>query len=159
MRQRVKLFILVGIVVLALLWYLLSPLFLNKNVSEMFPLAPSLENDSSGAALDLVRAGTFVDADSFHETSGNVFIVQNGDGTHVRFENFVTTNGPDLRVYLAKDLKAQNYVSLGDLKGNLGNQNYVVSEDIEVEEYPYVLIWCEAFSTLFGYASLDDVEE
>ena len=102
-------------------------------------------------------SGNFIDAgDGFHMASGQVRILQIPDGTQIlRFENLDVTNGPDLYVYLATDTTAKDYVSLGRLKGNIGNQNYQIPENIDFEKYNTVLIWCQAFSTLFGSSKLN----
>ena len=96
--------------------------------------------------------GTLIDAgDGFHMASGQVKVLQITDGTQIlRFENLDVTNGPDLYVYLATDTTAKDFISLGRLKGNMGNQNYPIPENIDFEKYNTVLIWCQAFSTLFG---------
>ena len=57
-------------------------------------------------------------------------------------EDFRATNGPDLVVYLAKhpaprvadDVTGGGFVSLGKLKGNVGNQNYDVPPDVDITE-------------------------
>ncbi len=69
--------------------------------------------------------GNLIDAgDGFHMASGQVKVLQIPDGTQIlRFENLDVTNGPDLYVYLATDTTAKDFVSLGRLKGNMGNQN------------------------------------
>jgi hypothetical protein len=63
-------------------------------------------------------------------------------------------NGPDLYVYLATNTTAKDFVSLGRLKDNIGNQNYPIRENKDFEKYNTVLIWCQAFSTLFGSSKL-----
>ena len=100
--------------------------------------------------------GNLIDAgDGFHMASGQVKVLQIPDGTQIlRFENLDVTNGPDLYVYLATDTTAKDFVSLGRLKGNMGNQNYPIPENIDFEKYNTVLIWCQAFSTLFGSSKL-----
>jgi len=45
-------------------------------------------------------------------------------------------------------------VNLGRLKGNIGNQNYEIPTGTDLSKYNTVLIWCKAFSTLFGSAKL-----
>ena len=94
-----------------------------------------------------------------------------GDGTHnaegiareinlengkqfIRLENFKVTNGPDLYVYLATDKSTSDFVDLGKLKANNGNQNYEVPEGTDLTKYDTVLIWCKSFSVLFGSADL-----
>ncbi|HKQ22539.1 MAG TPA: DM13 domain-containing protein, partial [Nitrososphaeraceae archaeon] len=44
--------------------------------------------------------------------------------------------------------------NLGRLKGNIGNQNYEIPIGTDLSKYNTVLIWCKAFSTLFGSAQL-----
>ena len=36
----------------------------------------------------------------------------------------------------------------------MGNQNYPIPENTDLEKYNTVLIWCQAFSTLFGSSKL-----
>lgn len=116
----------------------------------------------SGAPV-VVAQGQFVDADAVHKGSGTATLYRVPDGRHViRFENFRTTNGPALAVYLAKhssptraaDVSDGGYVSLGKLKGNVGNQNYDIPENVDISEYGSVVIWCELFGVLFSPASL-----
>ena len=101
-------------------------------------------------------AGILIDAgDGFHMASGQVKVLQVPDGAQLlRFENLDVTNGPDLYVYLSTDTTADDFVSLGRLKGNMGNQNYHIPENTDLEKYNTVLIWCQAFSTLFGSSKL-----
>jgi Electron transfer DM13 len=100
--------------------------------------------------------GNLIDAsDGFHMASGQVKVLQVLDGSQVlRFENLDVTNGPDLYVYLSTDTTVDDFVSLGRLKGNMGNQNYPIPENTDLEKYNTVLIWCQAFSTLFGSSKL-----
>ncbi|MCB1260129.1 MAG: DM13 domain-containing protein, partial [Acidimicrobiales bacterium] len=77
--------------------------------------------------------------------------------TYVRFEGLETDNGPDLVVYLTKqpaDAQAvgDDYLDLGVLKGNVGNQNYEVPAGVDLSEYDSVVIWCRRFAVSFGAA-------
>jgi hypothetical protein len=47
-----------------------------------------------------------------------------------------------------------DFVSLGDLKGNIGDQNYEIPTDVDLEEFSTVEIWCERFGVGFGSATL-----
>lgn len=111
----------------------------------------------------VLARGEFRDADAVHKGTGQAALYALPDGRHlVRFEDFRTTNGPDLVVYLAKhpsptsaaDVVDNGYLSLGDLKGNVGAQNYDVPAGVAVEEYGSVVIWCELFGVLFSPAPL-----
>ena len=52
----------------------------------------------------------------------------------------------------------RGYLSLGELKGNVGNQNYPIPADVDVAGYGSVVIWCELFDVLFSPAALEVVE-
>ncbi len=111
-----------------------------------------------------LKAGEFRDADRFHQGSGSATVYELPDGTIVvRLEDFMVTNGPELHVLLSvhqdPDSRSQvmnmGYVDLGDLKGNIGNQNYEVAADIDVSAYSSVVIYCKPFHVVFSVASLD----
>lgn len=112
--------------------------------------------ESMDDGVVLQSMGSFVGVnDGIHNTEGTASIYAVGsDQTVLRLEDFYSTNGPDLKVYLATDKSASDYVNLGDLKANRGNQNYDVSEDIDLVKYDTVLIWCEPFKVLFGSAEI-----
>jgi hypothetical protein len=100
--------------------------------------------------------GSFADAgDGFHHVRSMVKIYTLADGKSIlRLEDFKSTNGPDVYVYLSTDKKASDSVNVGRLKGNIGNQNYEIPQDVDLSKYNLVLIWCRAFSVLFGSAEL-----
>ncbi len=100
--------------------------------------------------------GNFVDAgDGFHKAAGVAKVINLADGrTFLRLENLKATNGPDLYVYLSTGKDASDIFNLGKLKGNIGNQNYEIPSGTDLAKYNTVLIWCKAFSTLFGSAKL-----
>ncbi|CAL9338804.1 hypothetical protein SUDANB6_00227 [Streptomyces sp. enrichment culture] len=111
---------------------------------------------------DLAR-GSFVTHE--HETRGTARTVRLTDGGRVlRLENFRTSGGPDVRVYLslrdAGAVKAglgEGAVGLGELKGNRGNQNYTVPAGTDLSGFRSAVIWCERFSVSFGAADLAPV--
>ena len=121
------------------------------------PMMPAM------SAAMVLSMGNFRDADSFHKGSGTATVYQLEDGSHVlRFEDFRVTNGPDLRVLLSKasdiankgEFQQYEYVELDRLKGNVGNQNYVIPADLDVTEYGSVVIYCKPFHVLFSVAAL-----
>ena len=94
--------------------------------------------------------------DGIHNAEGMTKVIRIDDASMIlRLENFRATNGPDLYVYLATDNSASDFVDLGRLKGNIGNQNYDIPEGTDFSKYDTVLIWCKAFSVLFGSAKLE----
>jgi hypothetical protein len=93
---------------------------------------------------------------------GTATVYELEDGTRtLRLEGFESTNGPDLFVYLSAADEADtdaaldaDAVDLGVLRGNIGDQNYAIPDDVDLERYDTVVIWCRRFSTSFGAADL-----
>ena len=110
-----------------------------------------------------LKSGSFRDADNFHRGSGQATIYRGPDGSHLlRLENLDVTNGPDLRVILTPhenptgrdDVKEPGYVELGKLKGNQGNQNYPIPDDVDVSSQSSVVIYCKPFHVIFSVSVL-----
>ena len=122
----------------------------NDTVSENLSVA------TMSASSNEILIGNFVGAgDGFHNAEGVAKIIQLADRTDIlRSENFKATNGPDLYVYLSTDKTNADIVNLGRLKGNIGNQNYLIPAGTDITKYNTALIWCRAFSVIFGSAQL-----
>ncbi|OEH92868.1 hypothetical protein BFG57_01885 [Bacillus solimangrovi] len=102
--------------------------------------------------------GKFELVDDEHIVAGDVMVHEIDGKKIVRFENFESTNGPDLQVYLVSgDKETSEGVSLGKLKGNKGNQNYEIPDDVSLNEGDRIVIWCKAFDVDFGQVILHDV--
>ena len=95
--------------------------------------------------------------------SGTVTLYQLADGKRtLRLTDFSVDNGPDLHVRLIKADDAKDtasvaktdHVELGKLKGNRGDQNYDVPENVDLGKYKAVSIWCNRFSVNFAAAPL-----
>ena len=134
-----------AVIAIAIVVYTAGPIFYDVTVDEEMPIATLS-----------IPMGSFVGVgDGIHDAQGDVIIIESDDGSRfLRFENFKATNGPDLFVYLATDETADDFVSLGMLKGNIGNQNYMIPPGADLTNYDTVLIWCKQFSVLFGSAKL-----
>ena len=101
--------------------------------------------------------GNFIGIDDgIHNAKGLAKILTISNGSQIlRLENFKSTNGPDVHLYLSNNKQANDFIDLGRLKANNGNQNYKIPMDIDFNHYGYVLIWCKPFSILFGSAQLN----
>lgn len=120
----------------------------NSTVNEN--MSASMTNNTNPIMGNFVGAG-----DGFHNVEGIAKVITLSDGkTFLRLENLKATNGPDLYVYLSTGKDSSDIVNLGRLKGNIGNQNYEIPTGTDLSKYSTVLIWCKAFSTLFGSAKL-----
>jgi hypothetical protein len=123
--------------------------------SEPMPEMPEAE-------IVTVFEGTF--GPRSHPGSGIAKVLTDGsDQRFLRFEDFETDNGPDLNVYLttanadadAGDFgRSGEFVDLGDLKGNVGPQNYEIPSDVDLGEFDTVVIWCVRFGVAFAAADL-----
>lgn len=122
------------------------------------------ENMMTASEPQVLERGEFHDADSVHRGSGDALLYRLADGSHLlRLEDFKVTNGPDLAVYLVKHADPSNssqvtsgFLNLGKLKGNVGNQNYVIPAGTDLSEFNSAVIWCELFGVLFSTAPLSD---
>jgi len=150
---------LAGIPVLVAAWWAFRPekLFINNQVSEAAPAS------LSGEEVPLYT-GRLESRE--HPTSGRATIYKDGSGkAYLRLTDFATSNGPDVHVVLAKAQEPVmskvivpgnlEYVELGSLKGNQGDQNYDVPASTDLEKYQAVAIYCERFHAIFGVTKLE----
>lgn len=133
-------------------------------IMEMAAEMPDKEMDdempeSTADEWVIAAQGEFMDADSFHKGSGTATIFQQGETRVLRFENFESTNGPDLHVLLVENIDGTGnadigeYLDLGSLKGNVGNQNYEIPDGTDLSQYSGVMIYCMPFHVIFSTAS------
>jgi hypothetical protein len=117
--------------------------------------------DSTPSGPVGLAAGSFVSRNRYTVT-GTATTYQLDDGERVlRLEDFTSTNGPDLFVYLTVAGAADDdagldaeFVDLGTLTGNVGDQNYAIPAEVDLDRYDSVVIWCRRFTTSFGVADL-----
>ncbi len=123
----------------------------NENLTETDESMEDMEEDMPGEIVTLV-SGDFAGL-SRYNIVGQAKVLNDGtEQRFLRFENFSSDNGPDLKVYLRAD--NGDFVSLGPLKGNIGDQNYEVPADVDLDVFNTVDIWCERFGVGFGLAPL-----
>ncbi|MFD5414988.1 DM13 domain-containing protein [Streptomyces nojiriensis] len=162
------------VVAVALYWLQPWKLWQDETVREALPAAAAPSGPGAPAAVPGAQAapvtvarGTLISHE--HATTGAVELIRLSDGSHtLRLADLDTSNGPDLRVWLAdapvkegvagwRVFDDGKHVSLGKLKGNKGDQNYPVPADVNVAEFTSVTIWCDRFDVSFGAASLTAV--
>ena len=110
---------------------------------------------SEPAPVELARGGF---RSHEHVTAGTARVIRDTDGRrYLTLTSFSTSPGPDLRVRLVPggsfDGGTDGAVDLGALKGNRGDQQYVIPRGLDVGGHT-VVIWCRAFSAPFGSAVL-----
>lgn len=111
----------------------------------------------------LLAQGVFVDGDSFHTASGDVKVYRLEDGALVlRLEDIEVKNGPDLNVIVTPsptvagrgDVRVEGHLDLGDLKGNIGSQNYDLPAGYALPDEFSVVVFCVPFQVVFGSAEM-----
>ena len=159
-----------AVAVAGFLWFRPDRLFTDDPVDEALPgqaspvegeTAPAEEIPANAAPANLAQ-GRFLSLE--HETTGRALLLETADGRRfLRFEAFETSNGPDLLVYLSTKEPAgpddwygydQDFVDLGPLKGNVGNQNYRIPEGVDLDRYSTAVVWCRRFEVGFAAAVL-----
>ncbi|MGQ0376681.1 MAG: DM13 domain-containing protein [Nitrososphaerota archaeon] len=178
MNKKIIISAIVATIIIPFSVYALSPLFINTTIDEKLPetalmtesekdmmmekdeMADKMKDDTmmedAASRVAVSLSGAFVGVgDGIHDAQGHALVVPLENNQKIlRLEDFSSTNGPDLYVYLASDSSASDYVNLGRLKANNGNQNYDIPEGTDLAKYDTVLIWCKQFSVLFGSAEL-----
>lgn len=169
-------------------WYAFRPerLFINQTVSESLPQAVPeqsangmVANASTGGSMMPGNVDANVDANVgasapvalsagkfhgvHHKTQGLATVYRLADGRRVlRFTNFSTSNGPDVRIYLVAagdagdnaTVEKAGFIELGPMKGNQGDQNYDIPASVDLSKYRAVTIWCKRFAVNFATAPL-----
>ncbi len=164
---------LVALLGLSLWWFQPWRLFTTVEVSEPLPTQvtisatanPSESEPNPAAALPKeLFSGDLISHE--HETTGVVKILELADGSRVlRLEGFATSDGPDLEVWLSDAEVVEgfdgwfladdgDYLSLGKLKGTMGEQNYKIPAEVDLERFRSMSIWCVRFAVSFGAAEL-----
>jgi hypothetical protein len=161
MNKR-NIYIVLGLLLLGGAWVLFRPelLFVKTQVNEEFPAATSAVAATTDSAMPLL-SGSFHSV--AHDTMGTAAVHELGGGKRVlRLTDFMTSNGPDVRVYLvaaadatdSDSVKNVGFVELGKLKGTEGAQNYDIPAEVDLVKYRAVTIWCARFGVNFGTAPL-----
>ena len=152
-------------------WLTVLPVFFDKRVDERLlgttaGAAPTATAPTTAPATRLpptTQAGPVkVTTGSLkglagHFGRGGASVYRLPDGTFfVRLEEIETPRAPAVFVYLVPkpgQTGPEGSVDLGSLKGNQGNQNYMVPAGIDVSKYQTVLLWCRRFSTPIAAAT------
>lgn len=123
--------------------------------------APAKATESTVKVATATLTGNFNNQGA-EPVAGKATLGKTPDGKVVlRFENFNSANGPDLHVYLSKasspanDAQVKNGLDVGKLKATQGSLNYELDGSIDLSQYKSVVVYCQSFSVIFGYANLN----
>lgn len=97
--------------------------------------------------------GSFVNG-PYGSVTGNVEIVKQDTTLALLLKNFSSSSGPDLHVYLSQGRLPVNFIDLGSLRSNSGEQAYSIPGNTNLTQYKYALIHCKAYNHLFGSAAV-----
>jgi Electron transfer DM13 len=176
-RHRVAAALAIGLMIAGLavvvFWFEPQQLFIDDKVDESLPGAAAVEEDEEDedgsspsdkepgkeASPRELAMGTFRAIN--HEAAGKALLLEVDGARFLRFEDFEVENGPDLRVYLSSapasgddSAFAEDFVDLGGLKGNVGDQNYKLPDGVDLQKYRSAVVWCRRFSVGFAVADL-----
>jgi hypothetical protein len=171
------------IVLFPLMWFLFSSLFITVELDEPSPLDDvemiedqevadtTVDETEMDNIVEVVQDDVVEKDDAMpnqpsilykadfepdaHDVEGHALVIKTDDATVLRFEDFETINGPELHIYLSTSLGNDDFVDLGVIKATEGNVNYDVPEDVDLEQYNNVLVWCKPFGVLFSYATFE----
>jgi len=109
--------------------------------------------DTTSTATDVKYTGMFMNG-PYGSVVGAVKIYHQNGKLSLALSDVTISNGPDLHVYLSKEVQPINFIDLGKLKSTAGNQLYDISGMPDFSIYKYALIHCQAYNHLFGSAEL-----
>jgi electron transfer DM13 len=142
--------------------YLGSSLVFDDVVHEQVATAPAPTADDASAPTAprnvRLRHGRFESVR--HPATGIATAIRVARGGRVlTLTGFEVDNGPDLRLYLVAgeargEDEVRDFVDLGELKGNRGDQQYRLPAGLDLSRYSTAVVWCRAFSVLFARAPL-----
>lgn len=144
--------------------YLGSSLVVDDVVDEQVATAPAASAPVAGdeprrAAPRNVRLRSGRFESVRHPATGTATAIRLARGGRVlTLTGFEVDNGPDLRLYLVagparSEGEVRDFVDLGPLKGNRGDQQYELPARLDLDRYSTAVIWCRAFSVLFARAA------
>ncbi len=110
--------------------------------------------DDMDSTASVLFSGRFMNG-PYGVTMGIARIEEVNSKWQLRLDSFVVSNGPDLKVYLAKEQQPVSFISLGSLRATSGSQVYEVNGMPDLSAFKYALIHCEKYNHLFGWALLE----
>ena len=123
----------------------------NSSTSNSTPPPPPPPIDTTKG--ETVYSGNFSNG-PYGSVSGRAEIFKQDNKYVLALKMFTTSSGPDLHVYLSKEVQPVNFIDLGKLRQNSGDQLYSINTVPDFSQYKYALIHCQQFNHLFGSTEL-----
>jgi hypothetical protein len=151
LRPRIVGAAIVAVGLLAVAWFLVSPLFIRSTLVE-----------TAKPQATAVGRGSFNEIDVVHKGRGTATVSRLPDGRlHVQLDDFSVTNGPDLWVYVSRHSVPSGHaqvvdegLALGKLKAPEGAFGYETEATVDPAQVKSVVIYCYTFRTIFSVATL-----
>ena len=125
-----------------------------KKEKDKTPEPVVIQTPVTDTSAQLKYTGSFMDG-PYGYVPGQAKIYQYNNGkTFLRIEGFYASNGSALHVLVSKEMTPLNYLDLGALQSQTGNQTYQMSGTPDFTQYKYVCIHCVDYDHLFGSAAI-----
>jgi hypothetical protein len=151
----------VATIVFVLRFFEPQALFIDDKVNEALPTATAQQRETTGVSREPRELGRGGFRGLAHDASGTALLIDVEGKRYLRFEDLQVDNGPDLKVYLSPEPASSEegafddrIVSLGDLKGNIGDQNYEIPASVDLDRFKSAVVWCERFGVGFAVAAI-----
>ena len=127
---------------------------LKQNEAPSIPVNETIPTDTTGSNSNTPKnTGNLING-LFYGVTGMVKVyLQNGKYIFA-LENILFVNGPDLQLYLSKEIQPINYIDLRKLKSTSGNLLYEIPGSPDFMEYTFALVHCQLSNHSFGSALL-----
>ena len=112
----------------------------------------AVDDNFDTAAATLIKKGMLEGINRTASGTSSIYTM-NGKSAVV-LDPYMSQSGPDLKIYLSKDIDAGEYIRLGNLKSTMGKQVYDTPKGTDLAAYAYVHVWCEKYTVVFARAEL-----
>lgn len=119
-----------------------------KEATPTKPLDEMVDTTSTSQLMGVFMNGPY------GSVTGGAKVFKENDTFTLQLLNVNISNGPDLHVYISKEVLPVNFIDLGKLKSTMGNQVYDIPGNPDFTQYKYALIHCQQYNHLFGSAVL-----
>lgn len=118
------------------------------------PAVPAEEKPQEEGPVELTAGG--LDGADGHVARGRATVIGQRNGKRVlTLTDLDADPGPDVNVYLSASSDGiDDAVDLGDLKAPVGNQQYDIPENVDLNRYGSVVLYCIPFTTRIATAEL-----
>ncbi|HEX2606064.1 MAG TPA: DM13 domain-containing protein, partial [Flavisolibacter sp.] len=131
----------------------LTLIAISCNKGTMDTPLPVPEPTPPGTVEQPINSGTLMNG-PYGTVSGSINLYERSGSYVLGLKNFSTSAGPDLHVYVSKEMIPVNFIDLGKLKQNTGDQFYAIPGNPDFRAYRFALIHCQQYNHLFGYTEL-----